>query len=146
MPQKQHAQVQPILAGPRSTAKMTAAQPTAQTAPTNQDPWWNYLQRNSQTTPTAPATQGPMEQRFAQQDAKVQELESKIEALQNTQAQQTGQIKKVHDDLAQTEKKLIHTMHQTMMESSRNWQSPSVKLWPSNQSNLRAISWTSRRL
>jgi hypothetical protein len=119
MPQKQSSIVQPILAGPRGVSAKSNA--TAQSAvapmPTSQDPWWNYLNRNApQTAPgqAQASTQGPNEQRFAQQDAKVQELESKLEALTNMQEQHTGQIQQLHADLTATETKLVHTMHQTL--------------------------------
>ena len=117
MSQKQSPFVQPIIAGPRNIPAKTNApvQPAAASVPTSQDPWWNYLNRNGTagTTPQAP-TQGPIEQRFAQQDAKVQELESKLEALGNMQSQHTGQIKQLHGDLAATEAKIVQTMHQTL--------------------------------
>ena len=116
MPQKQSPLAQPILAGPRSVSKPTSAPShTVATPNASQDPWWNYLHKNNQAPPIAPATtQGPIEQRFAQQDAKVQELENKIDALQQMQNQHTGQIQKVHQDLVNTEKQLVHTMHQSM--------------------------------
>jgi len=119
MPQKQSSIVQPILAGPRGVSAKSNA--TAHSAvapmPTSQDPWWNYLNRNApQPAPgqAQASTQGPNEQRFAQQDAKVQELESKLEALTNMQEQHTGQIQQLHADLTATETKLVHTMHQTL--------------------------------
>ena len=58
--------------------------------------------------------QGPSEQRFAQQDATVQELETKIEALQSMQSQHSGQINQLHTDLANTEKKIVQTMHHSL--------------------------------
>ena len=119
MPQKQSSIVQPILAGPRGVSAKSNA--TAHSAvapmPTSQDQWWNYLNRNApQPAPgqAQASTQGPNEQRFAQQDAKVQELESKLEALTNMQEQHTGQIQQLHADLTATETKLVHTMHQTL--------------------------------
>lgn len=115
MPQRQSAQSQPILAGPRSSQR-NVPQATNATVSANpaQDPWWNYLQRNGgQAAASAPA-QGPVEQRFAQQEAKVQELEQKLEAIQQTQTQQTGNIKQLQTDLVNTENKIAHSLHSTM--------------------------------
>ena len=107
---------QAILAGPRakisvdppSYANVTTASPT--------DPWWAYLNKQSGSQMPQPAanTPGPTEQRLAQQDAKVAELETKIQAMQTVQGQQTGLITQIQNDIQQTEQKLAQSLTQAM--------------------------------
>jgi hypothetical protein len=117
MPQKHTAQQQPILAGPRARTQRNNTDVAAVLpASSNQDPWWNYNMIKGNVPTPAPATtaQGPTEQRLNQQDAKVQELEQKIEAMQTQQTQHTGQITQLKHDLVNTEQRIVQTMNQSM--------------------------------
>ena len=70
---------------------------------------------NSVSPQTNQNHQGVTEQRFAQQDAKVAELENKIVAIQAAQTQQSGQIQHLQQDLVQTEQKISEAVQQSMI-------------------------------
>eukprot|EP00435_Cladocopium_sp_Y103_P042424 s126_g11.t1 len=120
MQQKQNVTMQPIVAGPRrQQSKQPSAHPTQASSSTlTPDPWARYHQLNGRTSPAiAPAvTAGPQEQRFAQQEAKVQELESKLEALQTTQVNHGAQLTQLANDLSQTEAKITEKVASSMQQ------------------------------
>jgi site-specific DNA-cytosine methylase len=106
MPPRSATKDHTILAGPRAKPSTNHAKTNTNATSSHQpqDPWWNYLQQQGQVTQQVPAApvQGPTEQRLAQQDAKMAEMESKIEAIHNAQTQQNGQISQIQTELAQT--------------------------------------------
>eukprot|EP00435_Cladocopium_sp_Y103_P070880 s44_g36.t1 len=123
MQRKEHSSVQPILAGPRrQPVKALQTQPSSMPAQgLISDPWMRYRQMNGQAPATAasalPATvTGPNEQRFVQQEAKVQELEQKIEALQTTQVQHGTHLTQISNDLATTEAKIADKVNASMLQ------------------------------
>ena len=82
------------------------------------DPWWTYNMMKAQPNASQPAPaapmQGPTEQRFAQQDAKMQELEQKIEAMSAQQYTHEGQITQLQQDLVSTEQRIVQNVNQSM--------------------------------
>eukprot|EP00435_Cladocopium_sp_Y103_P008866 s820_g2.t1 len=125
MPQRHHPLQQPIIAGPRATATKASIATTNNTMSSQSggfDPWMTYhilkgnnpMSTANASVASVPAQQGPVENRLAQQDAKVQELEQKIEAIQTQQTQHSGHIQKLQTDLVSTEQRIVHTMNQSM--------------------------------
>ena len=119
LPSKQNQTMQPILAGPRATFNKASVQPAiTMSSASAADPWMQYRQMqglNNISPQPNPTQQGVTEQRFAQQDAKVTELENKIVAIQSAQSQQSGQIQQLQNDLVQTEQKISEAVQQSMI-------------------------------
>ena len=119
LPPKQIQTTQPILAGPRASYNKTSVPSSNNTTNASaSDPWMQYRQMqglNSVSPQTNQNHQGVTEQRFAQQDAKVAELENKIVAIQAAQTQQSGQIQHLQQDLVQTEQKISEAVQQSMI-------------------------------
>lgn len=108
LPPKQSAFKSPIVAGPR-------ARPEDMVDPwmTSPDPWGSQA-------PVAPvaarAVTGPTEQKFQQQEAKLQTLEQQLTQLSARQDEHSMQMTQMRSDLSKTEDKLAANITQAMQE------------------------------
>eukprot|EP00438_Fugacium_kawagutii_P033516 Skav222491 [mRNA] locus=scaffold1835:172720:177369:- [translate_table: standard] len=118
LPPKQSNFRSPILAGPRAKPQ------TRELTPANvqsSDPWASYVGVNGSTgiTPPAPAQParsvvGPTEQKFQEQDAKLQELEQKLTMVCTRQDENSAQIHQVHQSVTSMENRLSNQVQQSM--------------------------------
>ena len=116
---RQQNNVQPILAGPRKQPTRGPSVPATNVAiGLNHDPWWRYTPLNGKANmqTAAPSNTGPQEQKFAQQEAKVQELEQKLEAMQTVQHAQGSQLAQISEDLAASESKITDKINASMLQ------------------------------
>eukprot|EP00438_Fugacium_kawagutii_P013144 Skav233648 [mRNA] locus=scaffold2779:730007:734620:- [translate_table: standard] len=121
------AVVNPVLAGPKPTRDPKHAMITKDDP--FQDPWAPYLQQrgiaaSSQAAPRA--TQGPIDKRFAEHEAKFAQMEKTIESLQSSTQQGFAEV-------AQREKQMQSAIVQVKTDLERSFQS--VIAQQSNQLN-----------
>lgn len=129
IPPKTQAPAQSIIAGPRPRKGSGKGKQTSTPEGTlSQDPWATYLARNSQGS--HPATQpprsneGPIEAKFKQQDAKIQQLEATIKSVAATQQQcqqQTDmQFQQVQQQITDTNHLFAKTLERTKADIQKS--------------------------
>eukprot|EP00438_Fugacium_kawagutii_P014627 Skav234628 [mRNA] locus=scaffold171:195924:199841:+ [translate_table: standard] len=96
----------PIIAGPQPSRSVKASPPASDSSMLSGDPWANFVgtQGNSGIKDAHRATPGPIEQRFAGQETRLQQLEQKIEGLQQSQQAQQEDFQKFAHEVQSSER------------------------------------------
>eukprot|EP00438_Fugacium_kawagutii_P029678 Skav211482 [mRNA] locus=scaffold2188:92791:97353:+ [translate_table: standard] len=117
LPPKQSATKSPILAGPRARPEPKQSNASVTTT----DAWAQYIGTNGGSGITPPAAQaparpstGPTEQRFVEQENKLQLLEQQLQHVNQRQDEQAATLQQVKHDVAQSEQKITHNLNQSM--------------------------------
>eukprot|EP00438_Fugacium_kawagutii_P006175 Skav207463 [mRNA] locus=scaffold3545:320845:326083:+ [translate_table: standard] len=116
---QQKAQQSAIVAGPRNQRNMQNRQPEP-SGLLNTDPWAVWAQNHpTQHQHVAAATssravQGPVEQKFQQQEAKIQNLEEKVTKLLDDQSSQRQQLQRIEDVSSGIENRLGQQLTQAV--------------------------------
>eukprot|EP00438_Fugacium_kawagutii_P027056 Skav214847 [mRNA] locus=scaffold16:142281:146201:+ [translate_table: standard] len=96
----------PIIAGPQPSRSSKAASSSSDSSMLLGDPWANFVgtQGNGGLKDSTRSAPGPIEQRFAGQDNRLQQLEQKLESLHQSQQAQQDDFQKFAKDVQSSER------------------------------------------